>query len=86
MANGLTQRIYVEDPVATPIPPWLSEVTFCHILLDDDSGYYCGAPGWENGPTCEDYDGEAICPSCGNPTCPCCAQLSDLEERLDDDA
>lgn len=72
-----------ELPELTKIPEWIVGMEFCHI--DDGSGEhcYCGAGG--TGPsTCEAFDGEAICPQCGLPTCPRCAQLSALEELLDE--
>jgi hypothetical protein len=66
---------------ARTTPSWLPDVQFCHI--DDGSleRAYCGdtsAPGC----TCPTYRGEAICPDCGAPTCPRCAQLCALEESL----
>lgn len=52
----------------------------CHVCAADGTEIaFCGydtshIEGW-----CADYDGEAICPSCGCPTCPRCAQLSVME-------
>ena len=68
------------------LPP--TEDKFCHIEIGDARTAYCGkvlgGPG-----TCKIFDGEAICPTCGRPTCPSCAVMSDLNERLigdEDDA
>lgn len=69
------------ETLASQVPAWLADMSFCHI--DDGSGVgsLCGEDGGP--PTCEGYyDGEAICPSCGCPTCPRCAQLSALEDAL----
>lgn len=54
---------------------------FCHII-DQAGKFYCGRK--RTGPlTCDIYRGEAICPSCGRPTCPTCAVQSDLNARLE---
>lgn len=71
------------------VPRWLADMEFCHILVDDDSVHFCGRPVEEGDlpPPCGyDYDGEAICPSCGLPTCPRCAQLSALEDQIEGDS
>lgn len=55
---------------------------FCHI--DDGSGirFYCGQLNEDGGHTCPNYNGEAICPGCGLATCPTCAVMADLNDRL----
>jgi hypothetical protein len=54
---------------------------FCHILSGDLRTFYCGRP--HSGPArCKIYQGEALCPSCGKPTCPTCAVMSGLDEQL----
>lgn len=53
----------------------------CHIESGDGRTYYCGR-GAVGETTCKTYDGEAVCPSCGLPTCPTCAVMSSLNERL----
>lgn len=55
----------------------------CHVTPRGEEIAYCGydtshLEGW-----CADYGGEAICPSCGYPTCPRCAQLSALADSLE---
>lgn len=81
------------EEVATEelVPSWFADMEFCHISpeeeLDHDAAY-CGhidhiGLGGE-GTTCGEYLGEAICPWCGNPTCPRCAQLSALVHALDE--
>jgi hypothetical protein len=54
---------------------------YCHIEYTNGKTY-CGYLPAKTGPTCALYDGEAICPSCGLPTCPTCAVQSDLNARL----
>lgn len=67
----------------TQIPEWIKDMEFCHIRTIDQTAWLCGPPTTgDKGPTCIDYDGEAICPTCGNPTCPRCAQLEALEVEL----
>lgn len=71
------------DTQADAVPKWMEEIDFCHI--DDGSGKrtYCDA--WDVGVDewCDgEYDGEAVCPSCGSPTCPRCAQLEAIECSL----
>lgn len=55
---------------------------YCHIV--DDSGLvaYCGVKQVGD-LTCRPYNGEAICPSCGLPTCPDCAVMQSLSDRLE---
>lgn len=71
------------ETTTRPIPAWLADMEFCHV--DDGSGAraMCGANDdtWEE--CSADYDGEALCPACGWPTCPRCAQLCGLEELLE---
>lgn len=58
---------------------------FCHI--DDGSAihYYCGGSNPTPGQfTCPPYKGEAICPGCGRPTCPQCAVMADLANRIEE--
>jgi hypothetical protein len=55
---------------------------FCHIVDASGTTYYCGKPH-KRGVTCKKYEGEAICPTCGRPTCPTCAVRSDLAVRLE---
>ena len=57
---------------------------FCHIDDGSDLRTYCGRPEAE-GITCAPYNGEAICPSCGLPTCPTCAVMASLNDRLEDE-
>lgn len=54
---------------------------FCHIESGDGRTYYCGRRATGE-TTCQMYDGEAVCPTCGLPTCPQCAVMSSLNERL----
>ena len=70
--------------VERQIPAWLADMEFCHI--DDGSGEhaYCLDPSADGEITCDSfYEGAAICPTCGRPTCPRCAQLSALEDEMD---
>lgn len=55
---------------------------YCHIVVDGEKAY-CGRTLLGD-LTCEPYKGEAICPSCGFATCPTCAVMSSLNERLDE--
>lgn len=56
---------------------------FCHILDAEDKPY-CGWAGKNSDEvTCQPYKGEAICPSCGFATCPTCAVMASLNERLE---
>jgi hypothetical protein len=66
------------DTIDKP-PPSVDE--FCHIESGDGRTAYCGhvLPGQN---TCQLYNGEALCPSCGLATCPTCAVMSNLNERL----
>jgi hypothetical protein len=67
-----------------PVPSWIHDMEFCHIACDDEGIYtYCG-DGDGDPVTCSPgyYAGEAICPNCGHPTCPRCAQLADLDDRV----
>lgn len=73
--------------VAETVPSWFADMDFCHVFAPDDpmERLYCGAANMGETPACEgEYDGEAICSSCGLPTCPRCAQLSALEDALDE--
>jgi hypothetical protein len=79
--KGETMSITEINPVATPI--WLVGMEFCHVMPEKGNIAFCGeACGPETPPCPIPYDGEALCPSCGCPTCPRCAQL----EALDNDA
>jgi hypothetical protein len=78
-------EIEVKDKI-TEVLEWFREMKFCHIHIgdhDNNGTAYCGVSGLRNF-SCRDYDGEAICPDCGNPTCPRCAQLSELEDRMEE--
>jgi hypothetical protein len=79
---GETHEIthHAEDTFHGSIP----DNKLCHIVLYGGTGKcYCGynSTEEEHGP---EYGGEAICPSCGRPTCPRCAQMAQLEEVLID--
>ena len=69
-------------PKRREAPVWWPDVTLCHIADGGADAYYCGAPASNVG-ECGEYYGEAICPNCGNPTCPRCAQLDALLDALD---
>lgn len=64
------------------LPP--AEDNFCHIEVYPGKTTYCGKALNDPG-TCQLYRGEALCPTCGRPTCPTCAVMSSLNERLIDD-
>lgn len=71
----------------THIPDWIRGMEFCHIGTDDETGWLCGGYGTGSTPlllTCSEYNDEAICPDCGKPTCPRCAQLEALQTNLED--
>jgi len=53
----------------------------CHIASGDRRTAYCGCLV-EDSPTCQTYDGEGVCPSCGLATCPTCATMSELHWEL----
>ena len=57
---------------------------YCHI--DDGSGirFFCGKLNEDFGHTCQPYNGEAICPTCGLANCPTCTTTASLEERLEE--
>ena len=56
---------------------------FCHIDDGSDLRCYCGYINI--GPhTCQPYNGEAICPSCGRVNCPTCIEMASLNDRLVD--
>ena len=56
---------------------------YCHIVDGSGEKAYCGRKQ-VGATTCRYYNGEAICPSCGLPTCPDCAVMASLNERLDE--
>lgn len=56
---------------------------YCHIVDGSGEKAYCGRIQLGE-LTCASYKGEAICPSCGLPTCPTCAVMSSLNERLEE--
>ena len=58
--------------------------SFCHIESGDGMTHYCGRP-MSGETTCKMYEGEAICPTCGLPTCPSCAVMSSLHDRLEEE-
>lgn len=69
------------------VPDWLADMEFCHVSVDDEGLFsYCGGSNTEGQPAnCDGiYNGEAICNSCGRPVCPRCAQLSALEDELEE--
>lgn len=70
-----------ETTELTETPTWIHDMKFCHISCDDGLTWYCGTLG-QDGITCTNYEGEAICPICGNPTCPRCAQLEAIDYQL----
>jgi hypothetical protein len=61
------------------LPPSDSD-KFCHIDCGDHRTAYCGHVHGRI--TCKPYNGEAICPTCGLPTCPTCAVMSGLNIAL----
>jgi len=69
-----------EEAEVTDVPAWIHGMKFCHIIRDETGTSYCGDN--QDRPTCPPWEGEAICPHCGAVTCPRCAQLADLEDRL----
>lgn len=56
---------------------------YCHIVDASMERAFCGKKQVGD-VTCKPYNGEAICPSCGLPTCPTCAVRHSLSERLED--
>lgn len=78
-----------ETETTTSQIPWrIEDIDVCHIIPwpgHDAKFYKCGAPRPEKfwgGPGNHRNDGgKAIC-ECGRPVCPRCAQLIDLERRL----
>lgn len=76
----------IQLPETTQVPPWIDGMKFCHIgATNPQPGDrpLCGAPYVTADGSCGDYEGEAICPTCGNPTCPRCAQLEAFEQELE---
>lgn len=70
----------------TKIPSWLADMEFCHVATGGADSVFCGAePSDGEWLKCEGagYAGEAICPNCGCPTCPRCAQLAEIAWSLD---
>lgn len=61
----------------------LNDDGFCHIVDESGLRTHCGQRSDES-ITCKPYNGEAVCPSCGLPTCPTCAVRTDLNNRLGD--
>lgn len=59
-----------------------SEEDFCHILVGNDREAYCGYLHNPAQTRCDDYKGEAICSTCGLPTCPICSTMEELELNL----
>lgn len=64
------------------IPGWIANMEFCHIENDSGNARLCGPSPDSERTTCKMYEGEAICPTCGLPTCPRCAQLDALEDAV----
>jgi len=56
--------------------------SFCHILDGSGTRFYCGRAHPTGRCSCGEYLGEGICPVCGQVTCPQCAVLADLDERI----
>lgn len=71
------------ETVPKTIPSWLADMEFCHVTPPDSEKPYCG---WTviTGVCPGGYKGEAICTSCGYPTCPRCAQLEALDMVLEE--
>lgn len=59
----------------------LPDDELCHIVDSNDRSY-CGYVIYE--PPHGEFGGEAVCPVCGRPTCPRCAQLYSLDDALED--
>lgn len=79
VASQILTEGSIEERIAAP-----PEDKFCHIL-DAEDNPYCGFSGVRNGEvSCAPYNGEALCPTCGHPTCPSCAVMSSLNDRLED--
>jgi hypothetical protein len=58
---------------------------YCHISDGSGIRFYCGKLNEHPGFTCRPYNGEAICPDCGLATCPTCATMASLNDRLEDE-
>lgn len=77
--------LQIEEVIeATPDVTVPEKDSFCHIDDGSDIRFFCGKLNEGGRYLCKPYMGEAICPSCGNPTCPACAVMADLDERLED--
>lgn len=64
-------------------PKTTDDGKYCHIVDGSKEKAYCGRTQLGE-LTCKPYNGEAICPTCGLPTCPTCAVMCSLDERLDE--
>lgn len=69
------------------VPAWWHDMDFCHVSNWGSDETLCGDGRGAMIPSCPgEYAGEAVCDSCGNPTCPRCAQLAEMEWKLDETA
>lgn len=71
-----------EEVEEKPKPYTTDDGEYCHIVDDSGQKAFCGRKQVGD-LTCKPYNGEAICPSCGLPTCPTCAVRQSLSERLE---
>ena len=78
MADQVIEQQEVE------IPDWIKGMKFCHLVNGNEEVAICGHRCKEPG-SCGIWLGEAFCDQCGQPLCPRCVQLSELEDRLQDD-
>jgi hypothetical protein len=82
MSDLQIEEVVEDTTKEVDVPP---EQDYCHI--DDGSGlrFFCGKLNEELGHTCQPYDGEAICPTCGLANCPTCTMMASLNDRLVDE-
>lgn len=71
-------EVWVDEELGTT-----DDGKYCHIVDGSGEKAYCGRTQLGD-LTCKPYAGEAICPSCGLPTCPTCAIRQSLSERLEE--
>jgi hypothetical protein len=78
--------LQIEEVVAAreDFTPSNGEDSFCHIVDGSGRRHYCGKLHPSGICTCGEYQGEAVCPTCGKLTCPTCAVMADLDDRLVD--
>ena len=72
------------DEVIKVTPDAPEKDSYCHILDGSGVRFYCGKPHPSGRYDCKLYEGESLCPSCGQVTCPTCAVMSSLDDRLED--